>query len=286
MNLLGPSVIGAAAVQINVFVNNWFASYFENGAVSWLNCAFRLMQFPIGLFGVAIATAALPTVSAHVARGDIDQFRTTLSRAIRLAIFLCVPAACGLAVLAHPIISVIYQHGRFTPASTAQTALCLQAYAIGLAGYAAIKVLAPSFYAFGDSRTPMCVALFSVVVNATLNSFFTWKLHWGPAGLALSTSLIALTNLALLMVFMRRKIQRLGLAVLLRSLVKVIAASAVMSVAAWYTHVQLVGYRYLDLAISISVAVLVFGAMCRLLRVEELDELLAALKLGTNQTKP
>jgi putative peptidoglycan lipid II flippase len=286
MNLLGPSVIGAAAVQINVFENNWFASYFENGAVSWLNCAFRLMQFPIGLFGVAIATAALPTVSAHVARGDIDQFRTTLSRAIRLAIFLCVPAACGLAVLAHPIISVIYQHGRFTPASTAQTALCLQAYAIGLAGYAAIKVLAPSFYAFGDSRTPMCVALFSVVVNATLNSFFTWKLHWGPAGLALSTSLIALTNLALLMVFMRRKIQRLGLAVLLRSLVKVIAASAVMSVAAWYTHVQLVGYRYLDLAISISVAVLVFGAMCRLLRVEELDELLAALKLGTNQTKP
>ena len=87
MNLLGPSVIGVAAVQINVFVNNWFASYFENGAVSWLNCAFRLMQFPIGLFGVAIATAALPTVSAHVARGDIAQFRTTLSRAIRLAMF-------------------------------------------------------------------------------------------------------------------------------------------------------------------------------------------------------
>jgi putative peptidoglycan lipid II flippase len=191
-----------------------------------------------------------------------------------------------LAVLARPIIAVIYQHGRFTPGATAQTALCLQAYAIGLAGYAAVKVLAPAFYAFGDSRTPMYVALFSVVVNATLNSFFTWKLHWGPAGLALSTSVIALTNLALLLIFMRRKIQRLGLAALLRSVVKVVAASAVMSVAAWYTHVQLVGHRYLDLAGSIAVAVVVFGAACRLLRVEEFDELRAALRLGTKQTKP
>jgi putative peptidoglycan lipid II flippase len=286
MNLLGPSVIGVAAVQINVFVNNWFASYFENGAVSWLNCAFRLMQFPIGVFGVAIATAALPTVSAHVARGDIDQFRTTLSRAIRLAIFLCVPAACGLAVLARPIIAVIYQHGRFTPSATAQTALCLQAYAIGLAGYAAIKVLAPAFYVFGDSRTPMYVALFSVVVNAMLNFIFAWKLNWGAPGLALATSAVALTNFVLLLIFMRRKIQRLELAALLRSLVKIVGASAAMSVAAWYTHVQLVGHRYLDLAISISVAVVVFGVVCRLLRVEEFYELRAALRLRTKQTNP
>lgn len=286
MNLLGPSVVGAAAVQINIFVNNWFASYFENGAVTWLNCAFRLVQFPIGLFGVAIATAALPTVSAHVARGDIGQFRTTLSRAIRLAIFLCVPAACGLAVLAHPIIAVIYQHGRFTPSATAQTALCLQAYAVGLAGYAAIKVLAPAFYAFGDSRTPMYVALFSVVVNAMLNSLFAWKLHWGAPGLAFATSTVALTNLVLLLIFMRRKIQRLELAALLRSLVKIAGASAAMSVAAWYTHVQLIDHRYLDVAVSIGVAVLVFGAACRLLRVEEFDELLAALRLGPKQTKP
>ncbi|MGD0016352.1 MAG: murein biosynthesis integral membrane protein MurJ [Verrucomicrobiia bacterium] len=286
MNLLGPSVIGAAAVQINVFVNNWFASYFENGAVTWLNCAFRLMQFPIGLFGVAIATATLPTVSAHVARGDIAQFRTTLSRAMRLAIFLCVPAACGLTVLAHPIIAVIYQHGRFTPGATEQTALCLQAYAIGLAGYAAVKVLAPAFYAFGDSRTPMYVALFSVVVNATLNPIFAWKLNWGAPGLAFATSTVALTNFVLLLFFMRRKIQRLELAVLLRSLVKIVAASATMSVAALLTHHALATHRYLDLAISIGVAVVVFGVTCRLLKVEELDELLAALQLGTKQIEP
>ena len=286
MNLLGPSVIGVAAVQINVFVDQWFASFFGNGAVTWLNFAFRLMQFPIGLFGVAIATALLPTVSAHVARGDIDQFRTTLSRAIRLAIFLCIPAACGLAVLAHPIIAAIYEHGRFTPSATAQTALCLQAYAIGLAGYAAIKVIGPTFYAFGDSRTPMFIALGSVIVNAGLDYVFAITMDMKTAGLALSTSFVAITNLALLLIYMRRKIQRLGLAVLLRSLVKVVGASAVMSVAAWYTHVQLAGHRYLDLAISIGVAVLVFGAVCRLLRVEEFDELLAALRLGTKQAKP
>jgi putative peptidoglycan lipid II flippase len=292
MNLLGPSVIGAAAVQINIFVNNWFASWPEmsgesgSGAVTWLNCAFRLMQFPIGVFGVAIATAVLPTVSAHVARGDIDQFRTTLNRAIRLAIFLCVPAACGLAVLAHPIIAVIYEHGRFTPSATAQTALCLQAYAIGLAGYAAIKVLVPTFYAFGDSRTPMYVALFAVVVNATLNSIFTWKLHWGAPGLAFATSIVAIANLALLLIFMRRKIQRLGLAALLRSLAKVVGASAAMSAGALLTHHALAAHRYIDLAVSIGVGVVVFGAACRLLRVEELDELRAALRFGTKQTKP
>ena len=284
MNLLGPSVIGTAAVQINIFVNNWFASYFENGAVSLLNCAFRLVQFPIGVFGVAIATAALPTISAQVARGDIAQFRATLSRAIRLAMFLCLPAACGLVVLAHPIIAVIYQHGRFTPEAAARTALCLQAYAIGLTGYAAIKVLAPAFYAFGDSRTPMYVAFFSVVVNVALNSFFTLKLHWGAPGLAFATSIVALTNIVLLLFFMRRKIQRFELATLLRSLVKIAAASAVMSAAALLTHQALAAHRYVDLAVSIGAAVLVFSGCCKLLRVEEFSELLGALKLSRRQT--
>jgi putative peptidoglycan lipid II flippase len=283
MNLLGPSVIGVGAVQVNVFVDQGFASFFGNGAVTWLNCAFRLMQFPIGLFGVAIATAVLPTVSAHVARGDIDQFRTTLSRAIRLAMFLCVPAACGLAVLAHPIISVIYQHGKFDALATAQTVACLRAFAIGLAGYAAIKVIGPTFYAFGDSRTPMFIALGSVIVNAGLDYVFAITMDMKTAGLALSTSFVALTNFVLLMVFMRRKIQRLEFIALLRSFVKIVGASAAMSVAAWCTHERLVGHRYLDLVISITVAVVVFGAFCKLLRVEELGELLGALRFGSKQ---
>jgi putative peptidoglycan lipid II flippase len=286
LRLVGPSIIGTAAVQINVFVDNWFASWpmmsgpAGNGAVSWLNCAFRLVQFPIGLFGVAIGVATLPTASAHVARGDIARFRTTLGHSIRLAFFLCVPAACGLAVLARPIVSTIYEHGRFTADATTQTALCLQAFAVGLAGYAAIKVIAPTFYALGDSRTPMFVSIFSIIVNAALDYLFAITMGMKTAGLALSTSFVALTNFFLLLMLMRRKIERIEASVLLRSLVRIGIASLVMTGAAWYTHTKLADHRYLDVGVSIAVAWIVFGVACKLLRVEEFRELLDALRLG------
>ena len=279
VSMLGPSVIGAAAVQINIFVNNWFASSW-NGGVTWLNCAFRLMQFPIGVFGVAIATATLPAISAFVARGDLDKFRETLARSIRLAVFLSLPSACGLAVLAKPIIGVIYQHGKFDAAATAQTAHCLQAFAIGLAGYAALKVLAPAFYAFGDSRTPARVALFSIVVNAAFCWLLAWKLGLGAMGLALSTALVALVNFGQLLWHMRRRLGRIEAKSLLLSAGKVTLASAVMSAAAWAAQHFLPFNRYLDLTLSISVAVVTFGAVCWLLRVAELGELLAVLRFG------
>jgi putative peptidoglycan lipid II flippase len=280
MKLIGPAILGTAAVQINVFVDNWFASFFGNGAVTWLNCAFRLMQFPIGLFGVAIGVATLPTVSAHVARGDIAEFRKTLARSIRLAFFLCVPAACGLALLARPIISAIYEHGRFDAAATAQTALCVQAFALGLAGYAAIKVIAPTFYAFGDSRTPMYVAVLSIVINAGLDYVFAIWLKMGAAGLALSTSCVALTNFFLLLALMRRRIERVEASALLRSIARIGIASAVMSAAVYGTHRLLEAHRYLDVAGSMAVALIVFGASCKLLRVAEFGELLGVLRFG------
>ena len=280
VRLLGPSIIGTAAMQLNIFVDNWFASYFGNGAVTWLNCSFRLMQFPIGLFGVAIGVATLPTASAHVARGEIREFRSTLGRSIRLAFFLCIPAACGLAVLARPLISAIYEHGRFSAEATNQTAFCLQAFALGLAGYAAVKIIAPTFYALGDSRTPMFVSIFSIIVNAGLDYVFAIQMNMKTAGLALSTSFVALTNFFLLMMFMRRKIGRIEATVLLRSLVRIVIASAAMSLVVWCIHTRLAEHRYLDVAVSITVALIVFGVACKLLRVEEFNELLDALRLG------
>ncbi len=283
LTLLGPSVIGVAAVQINVFVNTWFASFFGDGAVTWLNCAFRLMQFPIGIFGVAIATATLPSVSAHAARGDTDEFRKTLARSLRLAFFLCLPASAGLAVLAEPIISVIYEHGAFTAADTAQTAWCLRAFAAGLAGYAALKVITPTFYALGDSRTPMLVAVGSIVTNVALNHVFANMLGYGVPGLALSTSLVALTNFVLLLAWMRRKIQRLEVWVLLGATLKIGLATVAMMAAAYFTDASLDLNRYLDLFLAIAAAVVVFGAVCKLLRVTELAELIAVL---SSRAKP
>src|SRR3954452_5962703 len=155
LGLMGPAVIAASAVQVNVLVNASFASYLEKGAVSWLTIAFRLMQLPLGLFGVAIGTVTLPLVSRSAAVGNIQEFRAILARGMRLAFLLTIPSAIGLAMLASPIISVIYEHGRFNAEMTRQTAGALQFYAIGLVSYSALKVLTPAFYAIGKRKTPM-----------------------------------------------------------------------------------------------------------------------------------
>src|SRR5450432_2401029 len=226
--LMGPATIAASAVQVNVAVNSGFASSLGNGPITWLNIAFRLMQLPLGIFGVAIATVTLPLVSRSAALGNTREFRGALAHAMRWVMLLTIPSAIGLIILAQPIISVIYQHGRFTAAATTQTAAALQFYAIGLAGYAGIKVLAPAFYALDKRHLPMIVSLISIGVNFALNWLFTFHLGLGHRGLALSTSLVAITNFLLLYVLMRRHTGRLETGAMLKTLGKLALAGAVL----------------------------------------------------------
>lgn len=232
--LMGPAVIGAAAVQVNVLVNSRFATSIPGGSgpVSWLNFAFRLMQFPIGVFGVAIATATLPAISRSAALKDITEFRHTLAGSIRLAFLLTIPSAVGLIVLGRPIIALIYEHGPvFGATDTEHTAAALAFYAIGLAGYAAVRILAPAFYAINDARTPMMISLLSMVMNFVMNWMLVGVLQ--ERGLALSTSTVALMNFALLYAIMRRRVggiegRRTGITV-----AKILVASAVMGAVCW-----------------------------------------------------
>ncbi|HEX8076392.1 MAG TPA: murein biosynthesis integral membrane protein MurJ, partial [Chthoniobacterales bacterium] len=196
--LMGPATIAASAVQINVAVNSGFASKLGDGAMTWLNVAFRLMQLPLGIFGVAVATVTLPLVSRSAALGNKEEFRGALSHAIRLVMLLTIPSAIGLIILANPIISLIYEHGRFNAFATEQTALALRCYAVGLVAYSADKVLAPAFYALDKRHLPMFVAICSIAVNFCLNYFFTFYLKLGHRGLALSTSMVAFTNFLML----------------------------------------------------------------------------------------
>ena len=191
--LMWPSIIAGAAVQINVLVNGMFASEI-NGARSWLNCAFRLMQFPLGVFGVAIATVTLPAVARHHARSNLEAFSATVRSSLRLTVFLTLPAAAGLFALAEPIIRVIYEHGRFDLDSTLKTAAALRAYACGLTGYAAIKVLAPCFYALDRPRIPLRVSLLGIGLNLALNFLMVKGLGWGHVGLATTTAALAFIN--------------------------------------------------------------------------------------------
>ena len=230
LRLMAPATIGAAAVQVNVFINSNFASYLGDGPVSWLNVAFRFMQLPIGLFGVAVGTVALPALSRQVAENDARALTRTLRQSLELIAALCVPAAIGLAVFGVPIVGLIYEHGRFGPADTLAAAHALTAYAVGLAGYAGIKVLAPAFYALDDARTPMLVSLLSIGVNFTLNWTFIHVFGLGHVGLALSTSAVALGNCGLLYVFLRRRVGPLG-GGLAGRLVRILAAGLVMGAA-------------------------------------------------------
>jgi putative peptidoglycan lipid II flippase len=273
LRLMGPATIGAAAVQVNVFINSNFASYLGDGPVSWLNVAFRFMQLPIGLFGVAVGTVALPALARHVAAGDTSGLTRTLRQSLELIAALCVPAAVGLALYGVPIVGLVYEHGRFHHEDTLAVAHALTAYALGLAGYGGIKVLAPAFYALGDARTPMLVSLLSILVNLTLNWTLVHLMGLGHVGLALSTSVVALGNCALLYTFLRRRLGPLdGVA---GTLGRILLAAAVMAAAgaamdaALATRLPASGAaRYaLALAIQTPACVAVFLGAARVLGV-------------------
>jgi putative peptidoglycan lipid II flippase len=229
--LMVPSVIAASAVQVNVLVNSRFASYAGAEAVTWLNSAFRLMQLPLGVFGVAVATITLPVVSRIAADADTSRFGPTLGRAMRLAVFLTLPSAVGLWFLAEPVICLIYEHGHFVKNDTLQTAFALQCYAIGLVAYSCIKVLSPAFYAINRKWTPMLVSFGAVALNLLLNYFFMFRLDLGHKGLALSTSICAILNFTTLYILMLSPAKNLESGKFIGTLIRCLAATIPLALA-------------------------------------------------------
>jgi putative peptidoglycan lipid II flippase len=228
--LMIPSAIAGSAVQVNVLVNGQFASYIAgHGPVSWLYYAFRLVQLPIGIFGVAIATVTLPAVARQHALDDLKAFGKTVEEALRFGFYLTLPASIGLAVVAQPVIQLIYEHGSFTATSTYETALALQAYTVGLAGYSGIKILVPCFYAMQPPRyeaqpnlglwrsfsnfvvnvvlfMPARVSLIGIALNLGLCFVLFYYLHLGHVGLALTTGFVAILNFLQLLYAIQKKI--------------------------------------------------------------------------------
>ena len=281
--LMSMAVVGLSATQVNVLVNTWFASR-EEGATTWLQFAFRLMQLPLGVFGVAIATVAGAGVAQRAAAKDMAAVGATLGSAMRLVAFLNVPSAVGLAVLSRPIISLIYQHGRFGPADTDATAQALVFYAVGLYAYSAVKVFAPAFYALDEARTPVVGSVLGMVSNVGLNAALYPVL--GFRGVALGTSLAAIANFAVLGWAWRARHGGLGGARLGPQLAKVLVASAVLGVTAWATWRgldRLLAPGGIPRQLALGLAPVVAGGIAylgaaRVLRIAELDELLGALR--------
>ncbi len=286
LRLMGPSVIAASTTQFNVLVNSMFASTLGDGAIFWLAIAFRLMQLPLGLFGVALGTVTLPLLSRLVVSGHMEGFRAELARALRLMFLLTVPSTIGLMLLADPIISVLYQHGKFAAHEAAEAGGALRCYAIGLAGYAALKVLVNAFYALDRRKTPMFVSFFAVLLNLVFNWIFTFQLHWGHLGLAFSTGLVASCNFLVLYVLMVRELQGLEMARMFVLLGKTLLAGAALAavcaaanhwlLADWATQSFLV--KAGALGVTIVAAGLAFAICGAALRIQELNELLTTIK--------
>ena len=277
LQLMAPAVIAASAVQVNVVVNSIFALGVTEGAVSWLSYAFRLMQLPIGVFGVAVATVTLPALSRAAMNEIGPEFKPTLAKGLRLVAFLVLPSTIGLALLAEPIVSVLYERGNFDATDRLQTAVALRAYVYGLVCYAWLKVLQPAFYAIDKRWIPMVVSFFAIGINIGLNWFFVFKLGWGHESLALTTSITATINFLILYLVMRHYTGDLGTAELLTQLGKLIVAGAIMGsvcVAAnhWvFTDLSQLPFwhRAGGLAVTIGTAATIYFIVARLLHISE-----------------
>ncbi|MBI4745654.1 MAG: murein biosynthesis integral membrane protein MurJ [Deltaproteobacteria bacterium] len=281
--LMAPSIIGLAVTQINVLVDTIVASFLKEGTVSYLYYADRLLEFPMGIFAIAIATAVLPAMSEKAAKNDMPGVKETFSYALRLTLFLTIPAMVGLMALGIPIISILFQRGVFSYNSTVETSLALYGFAIGLPAFAGVRIIVPVFYSLQDTKTPVKVAFVAMLTNVTCDLIFMYPLK--QFGLSLATSLSACVNFAILAYILRKRIGRIGARRILASSSKVMAASISMGIAAssismtrdWDVAGEIQG-KLLTLTSGIFAGLFIFTLSSYLLKSEELLSVISLVR--------
>jgi putative peptidoglycan lipid II flippase len=275
---LAPAAFGLAAVQVTVLVNTFLASLLPKGTISFLYYADRIMEFPLGVFGIALATASLPSMSAQAARGDHRGLNDTVSFALRLSAFVSVPATVGLLALGGPIVQLLFQRGEFGAADALATTQALAGYAVGLPAFSAGRIAAQVFYALGDTRTPVRMGLAAVAVNVALALTLMWPLH--HAGLALASSLSAYVGLGGLVWLLRARIGPLGGAIIGRSIGRTgLASVPLLVVCLWLAphDVRSLAGTGLTLA-AIGGGLAVYLAAAAAMRAPELTALLGMVR--------
>ncbi len=287
--LMIPATFGLAATQISIFFDTAMASAEGDGAQSWLAYGFRLMQLPLGLFGVAIATANLARVSEDVAREDRPALTASLASSLRAAALLTLPATAGLIALREPIIRVIFEHGRFTADSTLATAAAVLCYSLGLYAYSVTKIQAPTFYALGTPRIPVIASAVAVTVKVVASLILLQLFpRWGFSAflaLAFTTSLAAWVNFAVLSVGIRRSVGSFAGHGVAGASLKMAGLSLIMGVAVHYLHQFMVGSfggggfggELGRLAVSITAGGMITVAGASVLNIPEAERLLARI---------
>lgn len=279
LKLMVPATIGLSATQINIFINTNFASSCPEGSVSWLNYAFRLVQLPIGLFGVALSIAMMPVLARHAANKDIGAMKDTLASSLNMVFCLTLPATAGLIILSQPIIRLIFEHGAFTATDTFATAETLSYYAIGLFAYSANKVLVPAFYALNKTRYPVAASFLAilfniVIINLTIDRF-------QHLSIAFATSCTMLLNFFFLTVVLYFKMDRFNLPSLAKGLIKIFVATAAMSLWIYFgkslCHTWLEGNNLQQITSTFAIiisAAFVYALILYFLGMTELNDLM------------
>jgi putative peptidoglycan lipid II flippase len=272
--LLPPVILGGAVYQINVLVGTLLGSFLKEGSVTYLYFADRLVQFPLGIFAIAAATAVLPSLSRQAALKDVEALKNTFGYAVRLTLFLTIPSMVGLIVLRMPIITLLFKRGEFSWQATQLTASALLYYAIGLWSFAAVRIVAATFFALQDTRTPMIMATVSILANILLGIVLMGPLAHG--GLALATSLASSLNLGLLLYALHTKLGALGWRSILNSASRTMVSAAIMGAVVWAAARVLIpveGSKFSELLAGLIgcliIGVIVFAACCYLIKSPE-----------------
>jgi putative peptidoglycan lipid II flippase len=277
--LMLPAVVGLSATQINITVDLQIASTFGDGPISWLNYAFRLVHLPVGVFGIAIATVTMATVSRYASNSEHGKLHETVESSLKLAACLTFPAMIGLILLRFEIVQLLYQRGSFLSTDTLRTGQAVLCYALGLFAYAAVKILVPTLYALDDTRTPAKLSVWTVAAKIGLNFLFIVPL--GFLGLALATTISSWLNCCFLL---RRLHRHRGVPWSIHELepyIRIALASLVMGLLAWLVYHGsawiLTGSGVFVLATRLSLAILSglisLLPLLRFFRVEEGSEL-------------
>jgi putative peptidoglycan lipid II flippase len=274
--LMGPRVIGLAAYHLNFVIATILASNLGNGSISAINYAWLVVMTPLGLFGMSISTAAFPRMAEQAARGE-DDLRETIGRALRMILFLSIPAGVGLMILAKPITAFLLQSGAFDESSTDLVAGALLLYALALFAHSGIEILSRGFYALSDTRTPVAFAVISMLVNLALALALVWRFEVN--GLALALSIAAIVEFFLLLTTLNHRIGGLDGAGAIASLLRTAAATVLMAevVALWLAALRIAGLLDLDSKLDAALASVggaaigaaAFAVAARLLRSEE-----------------
>ncbi|MDP8219150.1 MAG: murein biosynthesis integral membrane protein MurJ [Candidatus Theseobacter exili] len=279
MLLMVPTVAGLAVFQVNVLIDRLLALFLREGAVSVLFYSNRLMQLPLGIFGISIATVALPTLSRHASFEDEDGFCRSLDHSLRLLVSVMVPASLGLIILSRQIIHLLFEWNPAGTFSGAATAWALSFYAIGLTMYAAVRVIIQAFYSHKDMVTPVRAGMICIVVNLTLNLILMWPMK--EAGLAFSTAIASTINFVILVKLFKKRVPQFNLGNVFKTFKKIIFSSCIMGVVVFGLLILLsmlfpadsLRFRLIKVLIPISAGIGTYLMCCNLFKVQEIQEI-------------